>query len=181
MNADRCLNIAIALLLCAVLLHTEIKCSGKKKENRDGAPSVEYVEKTKIIRDTVTVTEITARPQSRSAYKSQADRALLGEAGVTAREVKFDAALCAAATDTVRAVAVGDTVFSYHDHFADISFNTADTSFIYSVRDSLQITVSKRRKHRFLFIRWGEWQYRVHVINFNPHSTLTGISTTVVD
>lgn len=180
MNADRCLNIAVGALLCSVLLHTEIKCGGRG-ENQAAAPPVEQVERTRTIRDTVTVTEMTVRPQPRSVYKSQADRALLRDAGVTAREVKLDATLCAATADTVRAAAVGDTVFSYHDHFADISFNAADTSFIYSVRDSLQITVSKRRKHRFLFIRWGEWQYRVSVINFNPHSTLTGISTAVVD
>jgi len=64
-------------------------------------------------------------------------------------------------------------VFSYDDRWSHLEFRPSDSTFYYNIRDSLATLVYHEYKHRFLWWRWGIKGYKVKVVNFNPHSTVT--------
>ena len=65
------------------------------------------------------------------------------------------------------------TVYLYRDKWVDFRFSVADSTLRYAVRDSFTTIVYREYKHRFLWWRWGTKGYRVKVVNYNPHSTLS--------
>lgn len=60
----------------------------------------------------------------------------------------------------------------YSDKWATVTACFKDSTVAYSVRDSLDIVVSKVPKHKFLWWNWGTKGYKVNVVNFNPRSTV---------
>lgn len=77
-------------------------------------------------------------------------------------------------TDTVYAeYKQQDSLFSYHDQWADLSLSLKDTTFYYNIRDSLATVVYREYRHRFLWWRWGTKGYRLKIVNFNPRSKVT--------
>lgn len=62
-----------------------------------------------------------------------------------------------------------DSTFDYRDKWAHFHASTKDSSFYYSVKDSLSLLVNRVYKHKFLFLRWGLKGYNVTVTNFNPN------------
>lgn len=66
-----------------------------------------------------------------------------------------------------------DSVFYYHDQWADLRLNLRDTVFYYNIRDSLATVVYREYRHRFLWWRWGTKGYKVKIVNFNPHARVT--------
>ena len=66
-----------------------------------------------------------------------------------------------------------DSIFTYHDQWADLSLQLKDTTFYYNIRDSLSTIVYREYRHRFLWWRWGTKGYWVKIVNFNPHARVT--------
>lgn len=138
-----------------------------------------FVERT--VRDTVTVVQQKIVVVDRRDYrKLTANADVLRELGSAPSLVLAESEMAKTLSDTVRA-ALNDSVFHYADAWADIRFRPADTLFTYAVRDSLNILITKRYKHRFWFIRWGRKSYEVNIVNFNPHSRITHLSTVAVE
>lgn len=65
------------------------------------------------------------------------------------------------------------SVLSYKDRWCDFTYDPTSRNLNYAVRDSLRTIVSRRYKHRFLWWRWGVKGYDIHIVNFNPHATVT--------
>ena len=63
-----------------------------------------------------------------------------------------------------------DSIFTYHDQWADLSLQLKDTTFYYNIRDSLSTIVYREYRHRFLWWKWGTRGYRLKIVNFNPHA-----------
>lgn len=77
-------------------------------------------------------------------------------------------------SDSARAAYCHDNrVYSYADEWSRLEFHPHDSTFYYNIRDSLVTVVSHEYKHRFLWWRWGVKGYKVKVVNFNPHATIT--------
>lgn len=135
----------------------------------------------RVVRDTVTVVQQKIVEVDRRDYKKlTANADVLRELGSAPSLVFAESEVAKTLSDTVRP-AVKDSAFHYTDAWADISFHPADTLFTYAVRDSLNILITKRYKHRFWFIRWGRKSYEVNIVNFNPHSRITHLSTVAVE
>lgn len=60
----------------------------------------------------------------------------------------------------------------YSDKWATVTACFKDSTVAYSVRDSLDIAVSRVSKHKFLWWSWGTKGYKVNVVNFNSRSTI---------
>ncbi|MBP3756656.1 MAG: hypothetical protein J6I61_05175 [Prevotella sp.] len=64
----------------------------------------------------------------------------------------------------------GDSLFYYSDQWADLRLSLKDTTFYYTIRDSLATVINRQYRHRFLWWRWGTKGYEVKIVNFNPHA-----------
>ena len=143
------------------------------------AETPRFVEK--IVRDTVVITQQKIIEVPKKIYKKTTENGdLLRSVGSAPSLVMLESQLSKLAADSVKPVAK-DSALHYSDAWANITFHPADTLFTYSVRDSLNILITKRYKHRFWFIRWGKKSYEINVVNFNPHSHITHLSTVAVN
>ena len=90
---------------------------------------------------------------------------------INIKQVESFHTTAATTKDSVQAI-YNDTnkTYSHRDEWSDIVFYTADTSFVYQVRDSIETIVEREYKHKFLWWRWGTKGYNVKIINHNPHS-----------
>lgn len=59
-----------------------------------------------------------------------------------------------------------------HNHWINLDLNIypKDYDLKLNVIDSLSIIGYKERPKKFLFIRYGKWDYYVDIINYNPYS-----------
>lgn len=145
---------------------------------RQEAKNFPYVER--IVRDTVYMAQQPITELPKSDFKKQtANRDVLNEVGSSSSLVMLESKISKTFADTVKPLPING-VFHHHDHWADITFNLHDSIFVYEMRDSLNILITKRYKHRFWFIRWGKKTYDITLLNFNPHSKITYLSTVAV-
>jgi hypothetical protein len=122
------------------------------------------------IRDSVPVVSQRVVEIDRTDYKQlEADRQLIKDLGLRVEQLVSENKMLREARDSVRMKAVNDSVFAYHDHWADFEYLTRRQLLRYAVRDSFVTTVSRIYRHRFLWWRWGTKGYQVHHVNFNPH------------
>ena len=61
-----------------------------------------------------------------------------------------------------------DSIFTYHDQWADLSLQLKDTTFYYNIRDSLATFIYHDYRHHFLWWRWGTKGYEVINVSHNP-------------
>lgn len=135
----------------------------------------------RVVRDTVTVVQQKIVEVDRRDYKKLTSNAdVLRELGSSPSLVLVESDIEKTLSDTVRAT-VRDSLVRYSDAWAEITYQPCDSLFTYSVRDSLNILITKRYKHRFWFIHWGKKSYEVNVVNFNPHSRIVHFSTVAVN
>ena len=127
--------------------------------------------RTIIVHDTVVVVKQQIKYVDKSDYKKTSS--------ASASSVLVDVELSKSLSDTVRPQRV-DSIIHYHDHWTDIRYNTIDSTCNYIMRDSISLYITQRRKHRFLFIRWGKRYYDVIIANRNPHSSISYLSTVAV-
>lgn len=59
-----------------------------------------------------------------------------------------------------------------HNHWVNLDLNIypKDYDLKLNVIDSLSIIGYKERPKKFLFIRYGKWDYYVDIVNYNPYS-----------
>ena len=122
------------------------------------------------IRDSIPVVKQRVVEVDKTDYKQQlADKQLIKDLGLKVDQLVSENKMLREAKDSVTLAAVNDSVFAYHDHWADFEYLTRQQLLKYEVRDSFDTKVSRIYKHRFLWWRWGTKGYQVHHINFNPH------------
>ena len=143
------------------------------------AETPRFVERT--VRDTVTVVQQKIVEVDRRDYKKlTANADVLRELGSKTSLVLAESEMSKTFSDTVRP-AVQDSLIRYTDAWVEISYRPLDSLFTYSVRDSINVLITKRYKHHFWFIRWGRKSYDVSIVNFNPRSRITHFSTVAVE
>lgn len=122
------------------------------------------------IRDSVPVVSQHVVEIDKTDYKQlEEDRQLIKDLGLRVEQLVSENKMLREARDSVRMKAVNDSVFAYHDRWADFEYLTRRQLLRYAVRDSFVTTVSRIYKHRLLWWRWGTKGYQVHHVNFNPH------------
>lgn len=122
------------------------------------------------IRDSIPVVKQHVVEIDKTDYKQlEADRQLIKDLGLRVEQLVSENKMLREARDSVRLKAVNDSVFAYHDRWADFEYLTRRQLLRYAVRDSFVTTVSRIYRHRFLWWRWGTKGYQVHHVNFNPH------------
>ena len=103
-----------------------------------------------------------------------ADEQLIKELKLKVKQLEAMQTTTLETSDTVPAqYQARDSMFYYHDQWADLSLQLKDTTFYYNIRDSLATVVYREYKHHFLWWRWGTKGYRLKIVNFNPHSRVT--------
>lgn len=122
------------------------------------------------IRDSVPVVKQRVVEIDKTDYKQlEEDKRLIRDLGLKVDQLVSENKMLREAKDSVLMKAVNDSVFAYHDRWADFEYLTRQQLLRYAVRDSFVTTVSRIYKHRFLWWRWGTKGYQVHHVNFNPH------------
>lgn len=100
-----------------------------------------------------------------------ADRQLIKDLQLKVKQLEAVQTTVVQTSDTVPAeYQARDSIFTYHDQWADLSLKLKDTVFYYNIRDSLSTFVYREYRHRFLWWRWGTKGYKVKIVNFNPHA-----------
>lgn len=101
--------------------------------------------------------------------------------GVKVKQLEMASTTTTVTKDSARADSFHSVsnVFSYRDEWTVLQFRLKDSTFVYSVRDSLITVIERIPKHRFLWWRWGVKGYNVRHVNLNPHSHI-GYSRTVI-
>lgn len=100
-----------------------------------------------------------------------AERKLVRELKLKVKQLEALQTTVVQTSDTVPAeYQARDSIFTYHDQWADLSLKLKDTVFYYNIRDSLSTFVYREYRHRFLWWRWGTKGYKVKIVNFNPHA-----------
>lgn len=122
------------------------------------------------IRDSVPVVKLRVAEVDKTDYKQlEEDKQLIKDLGLKVDQLVSENKMLREAKDSVMMKAVNDSVFAYHDRWADFEYLTRRQLLRYAVRDSFVTTVSRIHRHRFLWWRWGTKGYQVHHVNFNPH------------
>lgn len=133
-----------------------------------------------VVHDTIVIVKQEIKYIEKSDYtKTNTDKNLLKKADVKPKEVLLEARVGKQITDSVKPVKQ-DSVLRYSDPWADIRYHFKDSTFLYKVRDSVNIYITKRYKHKFLFLKWGKKSYDVVMVNHNPNSTISFLSSVAV-
>jgi len=146
---------------------------------------------TGTIRDSLPTVSQQAVEVDKTDYKKQlADRKLIKDLELQISQVKAENTMLRETIGKVRLEPVrpaadslptaADTLFAYHDQWVDFRLNTQDHTLDYAMRDSLKTYIDRIPKHKLLWWRWGTKGYRVHHVNFNPHSKILYSQTIIV-
>ncbi len=146
---------------------------------------------TGTIRDSLPTASKQALEVDKTDYKKElADQALIKDLQLKVSQIKAENTMLRETLGKVRLEPVrpaadslptaADTLFAYHDQWVDFRLNTQDHTLDYAMRDSLKTYIDRIPKHKFLWFRWGTKGYRVHHVNFNPHSKIRYSQTIIV-
>lgn len=146
---------------------------------------------TGTIRDSLPTASQQAVEVDKTDYKKQlADRKLIKDLELQISQVKAENTMLRETLGKVRLEPVRpaadsasvkpDTLFAYHDQWVDFLLNTQDNTLDYAMRDSLKTYIERIPRKKFLWWRWGTKGYRVHHVNFNPHSKIRYSQTIIV-
>ena len=125
------------------------------------------------IRDSIPVVTQRLVEVDRTDYKKQvADAKLIKDLKLKVAQVESENAMLREIADSLQLVAINDSLYAFHDHWADFVVNSNSGWMDYAVRDSFVTYVSRIYKHRFLWWRWGTKGYDVKHVNFNPRATV---------
>lgn len=126
--------------------------------------------KNDTIRDSILVQSQQVIEIDKTDYQKQlADEQLIKDLQLKVSQVVSENRMLRETRDTVYLQKESDSVFSYHDRWADFEYLVPRQLLKYAVRDSLNSNVSRIYKHRFLWWRWGTKGYQVKYVNFNPN------------
>ena len=176
-------NIVICLFVAAVVLYVQIlhrKLNDKNSQieqlNVDKAHAaipgntISY----NVLGDSSIDASSSAATVKPSTYKKKlSDSQLLKQLGVNPKAVDVQADMGSRISDSVTLTSISHPdIYTYKDHWFNCRFCLSDSSFTYSVTDSVVMVVNRLYRHHFLFWHWGTEGYQVHVVNYNPHSRL---------
>lgn len=143
--------------------------------------------KTDTIRDSIPVVTQQIVEIDKTDYKQQAaDRQLINELNLKVSQIQSENQQLRETLGKVQLQPVkndSDSLFSYHDHWADFELNMQSKQLDYAVRDSLATYVSREYRHRILWglIKWGTKGYNFHIVNFNPNSRVAYNKTLLIE
>ena len=172
----------IPVLVAAVVMmllqcHSESKDKEIARLKQQLAHAQMYVPLERdTIRDTVEVatSEVITAELKDLRRQLVIDGQLIRDLGLQLKQLEAVQTTVTETRDTARAAYDHNCkVFSYDDRWSHLQFRLQDSTFYYNIRDSLAAVVFHEYKHRFLWWRWGVKGYKVKVVNFNPHSTIT--------
>ena len=108
------------------------------------------------IRDSVPVVKQRVIEIDKTDYKQlEEDKQLIKDLGLKIDQLVSENKMLRETKDSVLLKAVNDSVFAFHDHWADFEYLTCQQLLKYAVRDSFVTDVTRIYKHRFLWLRWG--------------------------
>lgn len=164
------------VLAVVIFCHRSVTTPSTKEVEVPAAQPFQQI----VVHDTIVVTKQVIKYIDKSDYtKTNQDKALLKKANVKPSEVLVESRVSKLLSDSVKPV-MRDSVLHYADQWADISYHFKDSTFLYKVRDSVNIYITKRYKHKFLFLKWGKKSYDVVMVNHNPNSTISFLSSVAV-
>lgn len=127
------------------------------------------------IRDSIPVIKQTVITIDKTDYKKQiADRQLIKDLQLRVAQVESENQMLLAIHGQAQLVAStdSDTLLCYHDKWCDFLYNVPQQTLNYTITDSVTTIVSRIYKHKFLWLRWGTKGYQLHIVNYNPHSSV---------
>lgn len=125
------------------------------------------------IRDSIPVATQRLVEVDRTDYKKQvADAQLIKDLKLRVAQIESENAMLREIADSLQLVAVNDSLYAYHDRWADFVVDTKSGWMDYAVRDSFVTYVSRIYKHKFLWWKWGTKGYEVKHVNFNPRASV---------
>lgn len=126
--------------------------------------------KNDTIHDSILVQSQQVIEIDKTDYKKQlADEQLIKDLQLKVSQVVSENRMLRETRDTVYMTKQGDSIFCYHDRWADFEYNVPQQLLNYVVRDSLYTNLSRIYKHKFLWWRWGTKGYQAKYVNLNPH------------
>ncbi len=128
---------------------------------------------TDTIHDSIPVVTQRIVEVDRTDYKRQvADRQLIKDLQLKVSQIESENMMLREIADSLQLVALNDSLYAFHDRWADFEVNMRSWMMDYAVRDSFVSYVSRIYKHRFLWWKWGTKGYNMKVVNFNPRATV---------
>jgi hypothetical protein len=128
---------------------------------------------TDTIHDSIPVVTQRIVEVDRTDYKRQvADRQLIKDLQLKVSQIESENMMLREIADSLQLVALNDSLYAFHDRWADFEVNMRSGMMDYAVRDSFVSYVSRIYKHRFLWWKWGTKGYNMKVVNFNPRATV---------
>lgn len=125
------------------------------------------------IRDSIPVVTQRIVEVDRTDYKKQvADAKLIKDLKLKVAQIESENAMLREIADSLQLVALNDSLYAFHDRWADFEVNMRSGMMDYAVRDSFVTYVSRIYKHKFLWWKWGTKGYEVKHVNFNPRATV---------
>lgn len=128
------------------------------------------------IRDTIHVVSQPAVIIDRTDYKQQlADKQLIKDLGLKVSQIEAENHTLRETLGKVQMQAVkrdSDSLYVYHDRWADFELNLRSRDLWYETRDSFDTFLARLYKHKILWglIKWGTKGYDVKYVNYNPNS-----------
>lgn len=171
------ISISIILALSGCLIFTIQKCSSYKDDYSRQKNNVTALT-SPVIRDTlpggITVVKVPVIDENvRELRKQQIiGTQLIRDLNLKIKDLKAYETVKTETGDTIP-VLFRDSVFNYKDSWTDIHINLRNNLLSYKTFDSTTAIVAAEYKHHFLFWRWGIKGYKLHLVNYNPHSTIT--------
>lgn len=170
----------LALIVVGVLVAVKLhEAEQLKEENRRLSVELAHAHTPlvpTVIRDSIRVVEQVVVEVDRKALKDAlaAEHQLVKELQLKVKQLEAVQTTAMETTDSVPAqYQARDSIYSYHDQWADLRLELKDTTFYYNIRDSLSTLVYREYRHHFLWWKWGTRGYRLKIVNFNPHARVT--------
>lgn len=171
-----CLAIAILTGYCWLISRTNRELTSQVHDLQVQLSHAQVPMQRDTIRDSIPVVTQRVETVDKTDYKKQvADRQLIKDLEMKVSRIEAENAML---RQTLGSVTLqpeksdSDTVFAYHDHWADFKVNIRESRLDYAVRDSLVTFIERIPRHRFLWLRWGTKGYNVKHVNFNPNSSV---------
>lgn len=178
-------SIIIGLVILTMLVSISVlwnMYSTEKEERERQQSNVEVLNsdiKRYKVRDSLNVASIDALNYTVDELKKYRadDLRLINDLKIKNKHLESLTKITTSMTDTIykdhwHPVLNNPNCLEYSDKWATVTACFNDSTVAYSVRDSLDIVVSKVPKHKFLWWNWGTKGYKVNVVNFNPRSTV---------
>lgn len=178
-------SIIIGLIILTMLVSISVlwnMYSTEKEERERQQSNVEILNsdiKRYKVRDSLNIASVEALNYTVDELKKYRadDLRLINDLKIKNKNLESLTKVTTYTTDTIykdhwHPAANNPNCLEYSDKWATITACFKDSTVAYSLRDSLDIAVSRVPKHKFLWWRWGTKGYKINVVNFNSRSSV---------